>query len=288
MRYPALETETNVESPWHDCTPAAGSMLVDWYTAGAKHPTHQALRAASGVPISEGMGLGPLRQAVLAVTGIRLVVPQAPDNQRTTWVQFVAKIRAGQGAVLQGLYAALPLAIREKASDPSYKLGHAVYIGPEDTSYAWLMDPLARDAPGHDYIGDPISFAALAPFAQRFVYYSGGKPFVFCTFLPQGHVPLPPTDTTQGDPMLVRKFEKWHTIPAGAPYFDGVGGKVLGTIPGGVQVETGGETQDGAWRLVARGTTAPLWIYCHRSDLIPVVQGGDPAYDGRVEAALGS
>lgn len=95
--------------------------------------------------------------------------------------------------------------------------------------------------------------------------------------------------TPQEDDMLpadmIGKAEEWTTTKPNAPFWTrgcGVGPKqfVINVQPIDSMLEIGRE-----WRIV-RLVPTRRYVFMHRDDIDPVVQGGDPAYDAAVFRAI--
>jgi len=88
---------------------------------------------------------------------------------------------------------------------------------------------------------------------------------------------------------LRERYERW-TVPAGTPFFTegpGVGAEKRFTTQ--EQLQTVAESADGEWRLLRfqDSATAPReLLYVRRRALKPKVQGGEPAFDASVVAAI--
>ena len=88
---------------------------------------------------------------------------------------------------------------------------------------------------------------------------------------------------------LRERYERW-TIPKGTSFFTegpGVGPEKRFTVD--VKAQTVAESADGKWRLLRfqNSSSSPReLLYVRRSTLVPKVQGGEPAYDAKVVAAI--
>ena len=88
---------------------------------------------------------------------------------------------------------------------------------------------------------------------------------------------------------LRERYERW-TVPAGTPFFtEGPGIGPQKQFDTQEQLQTVAESVDGVWRLI-RYQDAPNapreLLYIRRKLMKPKVQGGDPAYDASVVAAI--
>lgn len=88
---------------------------------------------------------------------------------------------------------------------------------------------------------------------------------------------------------LRERYERW-TVPSGTPFFTegpGIGPEKRFTVE--VNAQTVAESADGKWRLLRfqNSTSAPReLLYVRRTALVPKVQGGEPAFDAEVVAAI--
>jgi murein DD-endopeptidase MepM/ murein hydrolase activator NlpD len=98
------------------------------------------------------------------------------------------------------------------------------------------------------------------------------------------------TDEEEWMPLPLReRYERW-TVPAGTQFFtEGPGIGPAKKFTTDTKVETVAESVDNKWRLLRfqNSAAAPREIlYVRRRGLVPKVQGGEPAYDARVVAAI--
>lgn len=88
---------------------------------------------------------------------------------------------------------------------------------------------------------------------------------------------------------LRERYERW-TVPRGTPFFTegpGIGPEKRFTVE--VRAQTVAESADGKSRLVRFQNSASgprELLYVRRSGLVPKVQGGEPAYDANIVAAI--
>lgn len=202
LKYPdaALTSEPPrfVHQTWNNCAFASASMLIDKWTGGALRPSQDDMRAASGVPQTDGVGFSQLSRAVAAVTKMDMrFSPRGGDA--LTWDELMSRLAKGAGAVIAGDYSDLPPRYQRWA--PGFaalgpKLsGHAMYIEQyqpnRDGGRVWLMDPLGR---GKKFAGEWIPAKDLRAFAWR---YAGG--FVAAAATPE---PQPLSGYRIRDPQL--------------------------------------------------------------------------------------
>lgn len=202
LRYPDAALTSGpprfVHQATNNCAFASVAMLIDKWTGGAVRPSQNDMRAASGVPQTNGVGFSQLSRAVAAVTRIDLrFSPRGGDA--LTWDELLARLAKGAGAVIAGDYSDFPRHYQRWA--PGFaalgpKLsGHAVYVEQyqrnRDGGRVWLMDPLGR---GSRFDGEWISTRDLHAFAWR---YAGG--FVAAAATPE---PQPLSGYRIRDPQL--------------------------------------------------------------------------------------
>ena len=202
LRYPDAAVTAGpprfVHQKTNNCAFASAAMLIDKWTGGAVRPSQSQLRAASGVPVTDGVGFSQLARAVAAVTRIDMrFSPRGRDA--LTWDELLARLAKGAGAVIAGDYSDFPRHYQRWA--PGFaalgpKLsGHAVYIErfqpDRQGGRVWLMDPLGR---GRHFAGEWIAVKDLRAFAWR---YAGG--FVAAAATPE---PQPFSGYRIRDPQL--------------------------------------------------------------------------------------
>ncbi len=179
---PTFVTQTD-EHPMNDCLWASAAMLIEKWTNGDIHPTHQRLRALSG-DRHGGSNLDDLKKAYKKL-GINLKF--SPNGgERITFNGLLRRLAHGAGAVVLGDDSKLPrwygrwdygfwkMTKKEKKKHPS-RDNHAVYVERYDRRHGrvWLMDPLAKG----DWHGEWISIWAL----RKFAWSSGGALYTAVT-----------------------------------------------------------------------------------------------------------
>jgi len=180
--HPRFVTETD-ERPWNDCLWASGAMLIEKWTNGRIHPTHQRLRRLSG-DLVKGSGLDDLKVAFRKL-GVNLKF--SPDGgDPITFRGLLRRLAHGAGAVVLGDDSRLPrwygrwdygfwhMTRKERKKHPSHD-NHALYVERYDRRHhrVWVMDPLARG----NWKGEWMSSWALS----RFIWSRGGKVFAAVT-----------------------------------------------------------------------------------------------------------
>jgi hypothetical protein len=162
-------------------------MLLEKWTNGDLHPTHQRLRALSGD--KGGSNLADLKDAYKRL-GINLKF--SPNGgERITFAGLLRRLAHGAGAVVLGSDAKLPrwygrwdygfwnvTKAERKAARKKKKhvdTGHAIYVERYDRRHGrvWIMDPLAHG----DWHGEWISIWAL----RKFAWSSGGALYTAVT-----------------------------------------------------------------------------------------------------------
>ena len=179
---PTFVTQTD-EHPMNDCLWASAAMLIEKWTNGDVHPTHQRLRALSG-DRHGGSNLADLKKAYKKL-GINLKF--SPNGgERITFNGLLRRLAHGAGAVVLGDDSKLPrwygrwdygfwkMTKKEKKKHPS-RDNHAVYVERYDRRHGrvWLMDPLAKG----NWHGEWISIWAL----RKFAWSSGGALYTAVT-----------------------------------------------------------------------------------------------------------
>ena len=180
--HPRFVTQTD-EHPMNDCLWASAAMLIQKWTNGKVHPSHQRLRALSG-DRSGGSNLDDLK---IAYRKLGFNLKFSPDGgNRITFRGLLRRLAHGAGAVVLGDDSQLPgwygrwdygfwkMTKKEKKKHPS-RDNHAVYVERFDRRHGrvWLMDPLAHGK----WHGEWISTYSLS----RFAWSSGGAVFAAVT-----------------------------------------------------------------------------------------------------------
>jgi hypothetical protein len=179
---PPFVTETD-ERPMNDCLWASAAMLINKWTNGKIHPTHQRLRSLSGDRY-RGSYFDDLKIAYRKL-GINLRF--SPDGgDRITFSGLLRRLAHGAGAVVLGDYSQLPswygrwdyafwhMTKTERKKHRSAD-NHAVYVERFDRrrGRVWLMDPLAHGK----WRGEWISIWSL----RRFAWSRGGALYTAVT-----------------------------------------------------------------------------------------------------------
>jgi hypothetical protein len=142
---------------WASCTAFSGAMAASFDKQVPLLVTGGVLRNETGDFVG-GLNLRQIDDALKAHQGVDLAVLTP-----TTWADFVARLRAGQGAVLQGYYA--PIAASPFDAGNGFKGNHAIFVPP---NFA-VMDPLAdgRFRNVYRYHGQVYPAALLRSFAGK-------------------------------------------------------------------------------------------------------------------------
>lgn len=120
-----------------NCNMAAGCMALDRHTLGAKTSTPPLMR---GYQFDQSGGTDLADLATAWANGYSEVL----EHGTVSWATFLANIRNGRGAVLQGLYANLP---PNKQFSDTFAGGHSLYINEELVpGVFWGSDPLTSAA----------------------------------------------------------------------------------------------------------------------------------------------
>ncbi|MEW5991204.1 MAG: hypothetical protein AB1736_07635 [Chloroflexota bacterium] len=254
-----------------NCTPTSGANGARASTGGRVDKSGGEIRALLAKqeetdPDTPGWSLGDLRRAKQ-----RLGVPYR--NRTGRWADVEAALRSGLFVVLQGDSDQFPDATCSGAFDGD----HAVGLHPGDgADGTWLLaDPLCtarRRERG----------AVLRAYAEKL---AGGPTFRFGVFT----TPVPREDDVN---ITAVKGEDWKPREGPPGHSNGVIratpdrtapilvrldlGTVVRTI---AEIEAAGER----WRLTEHDG-APAYLL--RSDWDPIVQGGDPAVDARLDAYI--
>lgn len=180
--HPRFVTQTD-EHPMNDCLWASAAMLIDKWTNGRIHPTHQRLRALSGDHV-KGSNFDDLK---IATRKLGLNLKFSPNGgARISFNGLLRRLAHGAGAIVLGDDSRLPqwygrwdygfwkMTRKDRKKHPS-RDNHAVYVERFDRRHGrvWLMDPLGRAG----WKGEWISIYSL----RRFAWSSGGALFAAVT-----------------------------------------------------------------------------------------------------------
>ena len=213
-------TQTD-EHPMNDCLWASAAMLIDKWTNGKMHPSHQRLRGLSGDHV-KGSNFDDLK---VATRKLGLHFTFSPDGgNRISFHGLLRRLAHGAGAIVLGDYSRLPrwygrwdygfwhMSKKDRKKHAS-RDNHAVYVERFDRrrGRVWLMDPLGRAG----WKGEWISVWSL----RRFAWSSGGALFVAVTPTakpaPFAHVKMGAATLTQTSAALEAKWSlraprKWR------------------------------------------------------------------------------
>lgn len=161
---PVFQKQLNSTDPLgaYNCTCYSGGMAGDFHTCGAKKPSGRMVRYHTGDKVG-GTTLPQVDYALNKGWGIDL--DTRIGSSKLTWAQFVAKINAGHGAILQGSYDAIYQT--RFSGSRTFTGNHAIFVPP-----GWkVMDPLAdgRRAGIYKYHGEVYPQSLLKVFAGRLV-----------------------------------------------------------------------------------------------------------------------
>lgn len=138
-----------------NCTCASAGMACDDNLCGARKPSSSEVRFWTG-DTSGGTNLAQVDAALRTHTATDL-----DTRYRYPWSEFVRRVNAGQGAILQGYYS--PIADSRFDAGRGFRGNHAIYVNPG----LIVMDPLADGRyPGvYKYHGERYPEALLRRFA---------------------------------------------------------------------------------------------------------------------------
>lgn len=143
-----------------NCTCASAAMALDRHTIGAKHATGAYVRFLTG-DTTGGTTLAQVDAALARTWGVNLDVEYG-----LSWDAFSTRIRAGQGAILQG-WAAVTRGTRWQASE-TFGGNHAWYVNDRNDDGFLVYDPLADGRrPGIAKSPMRIPAAVVREFAGR-------------------------------------------------------------------------------------------------------------------------
>lgn len=149
---------------WESCTAFAAAMAASFDAQVAKLCTGAQVRGLTH-DTTGGLRLDQVDAAVLEGWNVNLNTVLGD-----TWADFVRRIDAGQGAILQGWYA--PIADSPFDAGRGFRANHAIFVPP-----AWgAMDPLAdgRYGEAYKYAGHAYPQDLLREFAGRLNIGSDG------------------------------------------------------------------------------------------------------------------
>ncbi len=160
--YPRFQRQLNPGDPLGplNCTCYSGAMAGDYHTLGRKVPTGEIVRILTG----DKSGGTTLPQVDYALNkGFVINLDTRIGSAKLTWNQFIARINAGESAILQGGYSAI---YRTRFSgSPVFTGNHAMLVCPK-----WVtLDPLAdgRRAGIYKYRQEPYPPYLLKDFAGK-------------------------------------------------------------------------------------------------------------------------
>lgn len=142
---------------WTSCTAYSAAMAGDYDTLGTKRPTGNQVRDLTG-DHTGGLSLPQVDAALLLGWDINVNTVLGGS-----WADFSAAIKAGKGAILQGLYA--PIADSRFDAGRGFRGNHAIFVAPGFVT----MDPLAdgRYGQAYKYHAEPYPEALLRDFAGQ-------------------------------------------------------------------------------------------------------------------------
>jgi hypothetical protein len=156
---PAFVTERKRPSPWDGCGLASGAMAADYTTGGRCTASEAQMRAACGIPDRPGIS-DPTTAAAVHRALVTLCPGISAEIVRLDWSAFMARLRVGYGAVLNGMCGKLPAHYRRW---DDYTGPHSVFVMGDGTGL-WWMDPLAPAG----WEGEHIISASARAFAEAF------------------------------------------------------------------------------------------------------------------------
>jgi hypothetical protein len=220
MSLPRFVTEWEPDRPLDDCGLAAGAMATDAATGGRCHPTRLHMRQACGIPDRDGISdptfpVNVARAITSLCDGVEVEYSGTGGTLRLPWDGFMARLRAGSAAVLNGMHKDLPA---HRCDDPGYMGGHSIAV-------VWyrggltMFEPLVNAKPS-GYTGERISEAALRSFARGYMSSAGHVAGVLVTEVDGVIGPFTPDvalcDLTGGTRMLAEnRRDSWTIGKAG-------------------------------------------------------------------------
>jgi hypothetical protein len=263
-------TERRPVGSWDQCSECGYLMAMvyggfDRFAHGAYSDTERdALTAAErdrAIWRAAGNPMFPLiDEAARTRYGVRL--RRIPDGTRTG---LKAKLQTpGIALSMAGNYAHLGPEHDQRLRrwQPGFAGGHMICVVPQEDGRLLWLDPLAERDFGGDLtdVETALAFAYIPSDAHEATIHEFGQ-------------------AVREMPMIRFKAEGWKTTPAGAQLFDGIDGPKAHRMDGDVAVTTIGESMDGDWRYVlATRDGQDRWYAVRRTDLDPLVPGGDAAF----------
>jgi hypothetical protein len=192
---PYFQKQLNPNDPMggFNCTCYSGAMAAQYHTCGTKFITGERVRYLTG----DRSGGTALPQVDYALNKVGVHLDTHVGSQRVTWEQFVARLNAGQGAIVQGGYNAI-YQTRFSGSE-TFKGNHAIYVNPGFIG----MDPLAdgRRTGIYKYHGEKYPPYLIKNFAAQLVKVPNtnqkvGYGLVWCAFTRDNWAAVPPVIKT--------------------------------------------------------------------------------------------
>lgn len=123
----------------YDCTAYSAAMAFDRHTLGGVEATGRQVRLASNEPYPDRLSPG-LNISQIVNVGLKWHIG-LESRRGIPWASFIAQLKAGRGAVLQGDYDQMG----EYSSQASFKGDHAIYVNHvSGDGDLYTYDPLAR------------------------------------------------------------------------------------------------------------------------------------------------
>ena len=175
---PLFQDQINSYDPMggYNCTCYSGAMAAEYHTCGSTFVTGRRVRELTG----DTSGGTTLVQVDWALNKKGVDLQTYVGSNRLTWDQFVAKLRSGRGAIVQGGYNAIYKT--QYTGSLTFTGNHAIYVNP-----GWIgMDPLAdgRYAGIYKYHGAQYPASLIKAFAGQ-LNLGGrrlGSGLVWCSF----------------------------------------------------------------------------------------------------------
>lgn len=147
-------SEREADGSWEDCLPTSAVMharAARDRSIPATHDEAEALRRASGAPMTGGMTVGQI------VIGLRNRYGWDGGAPVTT-AEVPTRLLPGWSAIVNGRLANFPSGHRLRRWQPGFAGWHSVWVGRLLDGTFWWDDPLA---PPTGYAGEPITEAEL-------------------------------------------------------------------------------------------------------------------------------